>query len=265
MRVGNDPYLAKGDMTMRDEFKITQRGKEYVLYAGLLDEAHNKGIKKLHTDLLQIPAPDNGNVAIVKAFVVMADDAEFSGIGDASPDTRGAGPAEKSAPIRMAETRAKARALRDAINVEASSFEDRDIEEEGESPREARGTRETQASRRSGEVRGGSSGGNQGGSNANVQSLRGAGKNATAPDPNKARKSQKDLLRQLLSETGRTVEAMEGAIGKGIDELTRTEADQWIDRLTAALDKQGGRVTATGLEDDVELDEDDLEEIEDLA
>jgi hypothetical protein len=50
----------------------------------------------------------------------------------------------------------------------------------------------------------------------------------------KARKSQVDLLRTLAvewrGENG--VERLETRLGKPLTELTRTEADEWIDRLT---------------------------------
>src|SRR5918997_1394931 len=107
---------------MRDEFMITRQGKQYVLFAGLLDEAHNRGLRGIDTEIVQVPTPENGNVAVVKATVEMEDDRRFSGIGDASPENV----ARNIAPhiIRMAETRAKARALRDAVNVGATALEE---------------------------------------------------------------------------------------------------------------------------------------------
>ncbi|WP_207956015.1 hypothetical protein [Rubrobacter marinus] len=107
---------------MRDEFMITRQGKQYVLFAGLLDEAHARGLKGIDTDLVQVPTGENGNVAVVKATVEMEDGRTFSGIGDASPDNVGRGIIPHI--IRMAETRAKARALRDAVNVGATALEE---------------------------------------------------------------------------------------------------------------------------------------------
>src|SRR5215210_1656076 len=112
---------------MRDEFMITRQGKQYVLFAGLLDEAHNRGLRGIDTELVQVPTPDNGNVAVVKATVEMEGPDEgqgrtFSGIGDASPENVGRNIVPHI--IRMAETRAKARALRDAVNVGATALEE---------------------------------------------------------------------------------------------------------------------------------------------
>src|SRR5918997_1400495 len=110
---------------MRDEFMITRQGKQYVLFAGLLDEAHNRGLRGIDTELVQVPTPENGNVAVVKATVEMEaseGNRTFSGIGDASPENVGRNIVPHI--IRMAETRAKARALRDAVNVGATALEE---------------------------------------------------------------------------------------------------------------------------------------------
>jgi hypothetical protein len=110
---------------VRESFYIERQGKRFVLYAGLLEAAHNEGLHEIETNLLQIPTPENNEVAIVGARVTMEKDGElrtFSGIGDASPENVGKN--IKPHLIRMAETRAKARALRDAVNISAQILED---------------------------------------------------------------------------------------------------------------------------------------------
>lgn len=124
---------------MKSEFLQMVKGKQMALYAGLLDQAHKDGLKGIDTELLQVPTPENGNVAIVKAVVEMApiDDMSiiersFSGIGDASPDN--VGKAIIPHIIRQAETRAKARALRDATNIHAALLEDESTHGEEQEP-----------------------------------------------------------------------------------------------------------------------------------
>jgi hypothetical protein len=122
---------------VRDEFMITRQGKQYVLFAGLLDEAHGLGLRGIDTDLIQVPEESNGNVAIVKATAEMEDGRRFSGLGDASPDNVGRSIAPHI--IRMAETRAKARALRDAVNVGATALEE--LSEGDDAPPASRSSR----------------------------------------------------------------------------------------------------------------------------
>jgi hypothetical protein len=106
---------------MKREFVINRNGKDYVLYAGLLDLAHQQGLKAIKTQLIQAPAGDNGQVAICLAEVT-TEKGTFTGIGDADPGNVSRMMA--TALIRMAETRAKARALRDAVNVGMAALEE---------------------------------------------------------------------------------------------------------------------------------------------
>ncbi|MFZ5480081.1 MAG: hypothetical protein ACOZNI_25170 [Myxococcota bacterium] len=95
--------------------------KEVATYAGVLAKAHEEGLSSIETKLLQVPGPDNGYVAIVEAKATTSR-GTFSGIGDAH---EGNVP-RKIAPhlIRMAETRAKARCLKDAVNIGTVSLEE---------------------------------------------------------------------------------------------------------------------------------------------
>src|SRR5450759_4083060 len=115
---------------MKKEYIIERQGKQFVLYEGLLDEAHQQGLCRISTTLIQVPHPDNGNVAIVAAEVETSK-GSFSGIGDASPGNVG----RPIVPhiVRMAETRAKARALRDAVNIGVTALEELgDADDNGE-------------------------------------------------------------------------------------------------------------------------------------
>jgi hypothetical protein len=113
----------------RRAFVVKRDGKDFILYAGLLDLAHKSGLRGISTSIVQIPTELNGMTAIVHAVVTMADMADadgttgdFMGLGDANPQNV----SRMLVPhlIRMAETRAKARALRDAVNIGMTSFEE---------------------------------------------------------------------------------------------------------------------------------------------
>ena len=97
--------------------------KQVIKYEGLLAAAHEHGLRSISTELVQTPSKANDNVAIARAVVVTCRGA-FEGIGDASPANVNARVA--NALIRVAETRAKARALRDAVNVGIVSLDELD-------------------------------------------------------------------------------------------------------------------------------------------
>jgi hypothetical protein len=226
---------------MRDEFLITRQGKQYVLFAGLLDEAHSRGLRGIDTELIQVPDDQNGNVAIVKATAEMEDGRHFSGIGDASPENVGRNIVPHI--IRMAETRAKARALRDAVNVGATALEELSDGDDAP-PADNFGSQGSSRSRptpirntaqRSSRAEDGAAQASQ------AVEDNGKAEEASAPASSsrrgasgKARKSQVDLLKTLAvewrGENG--VERLESRVGKPLADLTRAEADEWIDRLT---------------------------------
>ena len=213
---------------MRDEFMITRQGKQYVLFAGLLDEAHNRGLRGIDTQLIQVPDESNGNVAVTKATVTMEDGRVFSGIGDASPNN--VGRAVATALLRMAETRAKARALRDAINVGATALEE--LSDGGDTREEpASGSDSSPAPLQS--IAGGSSRGGSRSTRTSDTAQPPRGSRARSGTGN-ARKSQVDLLKTLASEWRgeEGVARLEDRIGKRLESLTKQEADEWIDRLT---------------------------------
>lgn len=106
---------------INEKFIINVQGTNFVKYEGLLDFAHQKGLKSIKTEIIQLPNPENNNTCIVKA-ICKTDDGEFHGIGDASPNSVN----RMIIPhlIRMAETRSKARALRDLTNVGMTAVEE---------------------------------------------------------------------------------------------------------------------------------------------
>src|ERR1051326_6114263 len=94
--------------------------KETVAYAELLKLAHEEGLKPIPTELLLQPSEENGRHCIVKA-TVESDRGHYEGLGDADP-----GNVESFLLphlIRVAETRAKARALRDRSEEHTSELQ----------------------------------------------------------------------------------------------------------------------------------------------
>lgn len=187
---------------MREEYMIERQGKRFVLYAGLLEEAHSRGLRSIETELLQIPGVENGEVAIAKA-VIRTEEGRFSGIGDASPENVGRNIAPHL--IRMAETRAKARALRDAINVGVTALEELGGDE---SPAAEAPVRKDEQ-----------------------EGARVAREESRAELP--ATRKQLNYLEVLITDVVEDgTEKFEEMVGKPISELTREEASEWIGRLS---------------------------------
>ena len=90
----------------------------FIRFEGLLSIAHTQGLVSLETTMVQC-TPD---LAVCQATAVFQDGRRFSDIGDATPDNV----ARHLRPhfIRMAATRASARALRRALNISACSVEE---------------------------------------------------------------------------------------------------------------------------------------------
>ncbi|MDN5698312.1 MAG: hypothetical protein L0G70_10115 [Rubrobacter sp.] len=214
---------------MREEFFITRQGKTYILFAGLLDEAHSRGLAAIDTDLVQIPEDSNGQVAITKATVTIETaeqstgevrQATFSGIGDASPQNV----SRNIVPhlIRMSETRAKARALRDAVNVGATSLEELTGDDDDGGGGNGGGSRQGSFSQD----------GSQQGAQGNGSSS--SDKSRSDRSQSKATASQIEFLKTLAEEWRgeQGVSRLESRIGKSLDQLTRDEAESWVERLT---------------------------------
>lgn len=205
-------------MTIKEEFFIQRQGKRYVLYAGLLEEAHDQDLREISTDLIQVPEESNGNVAIVKAKVRLQRDEEelpetYEGIGDASPGNV----SRNIIPhlIRMAETRAKARALRDAINIGVTALEEiSDGDNSSTTSGGATGESQSQNSKASG-------------SKGNTT----ASGTSDNPEPQKITDSQKRQIRKVSEELFPSVEDMENHKSVTVDSLTVAEANELLKTL----------------------------------
>lgn len=91
-----------------------KREIEAVTFKALLMLAHEGGLRATETQLVQMPSKANGEVAIVHATVSVAK-GTFTALGDASPEN--VSPEVAPHIVRVAETRALARALRIAVNI----------------------------------------------------------------------------------------------------------------------------------------------------
>lgn len=106
-------------MPISREYFINLKGRDYVLFGGLMAEAHRRGLKAIRTEMQQMPRPENGMTAIVTAEVEFADGQVFHGIGDAGPETT-----KLTAYCRLAETRAIGRAFRFGLNISETMKEE---------------------------------------------------------------------------------------------------------------------------------------------
>ena len=115
-------YLEKNSPKLDNRWIMNLKGKDFVLYAGLLDLAHQKGLLKLEVEAVQYPSKENGNVAICRAVAVSRLGDVYSDIGDADPGNTNSMISKHL--LRMASTRAKARVLRDFSNIGMTALEE---------------------------------------------------------------------------------------------------------------------------------------------
>jgi len=120
--VENARFCEKSVSKLDDRFITNIKGKDFVVYAGVLDLATQMGLLKLEVELLQFPTKENGNEAICHAVAESKTGEVFSDIGDANP--KNCNPKVVKHLIRMASTRAKGRALRDMCNIGIACLEE---------------------------------------------------------------------------------------------------------------------------------------------
>jgi hypothetical protein len=117
---GSHPQLTTV-IEIRDKAGNKVGEREVIAYGGLLALAHDDGLRSISTRLVQIPNKENSMVAIATAKV-RTNKGTFEGIGDADPSNVNSKIVRHL--IRMSETRAKARALRDAVNIGLVTLEE---------------------------------------------------------------------------------------------------------------------------------------------
>jgi len=139
-------YKDKSAPKLSDEFKkkFTNniKGKDAIKLEGLTAVAHEKGMWKFETEIIQYPSDQNGWTAICKTTVGGYDydpitekvrEVIYSDIGDAN--VQNCGKMVAASYIRMASTRSQARALRKYVNIDmVCSSELSDVVDEAPEP-----------------------------------------------------------------------------------------------------------------------------------
>lgn len=110
-------------MSIPKEFIQNIQGKEFVKYEGLLDLFHKNGGKEIATELISSDRIGEDVFFIFKATVT-GENGTFTGYGDAYKGN--VNPMIVKHMMRVAETRAKARALRDYNNIGMAAAEELD-------------------------------------------------------------------------------------------------------------------------------------------
>jgi hypothetical protein len=100
------------------QFLTEIHGKQFVQYAGLLAMAHERGLVNLSAHFISV----NNDIALAEATAEFSDGKIFSECADSTPAN--VHPKVKPHFPRMALTRAKARCLRDALNISVCSVEE---------------------------------------------------------------------------------------------------------------------------------------------
>ena len=144
--MSNFDYKDKSGPKLSDEFKqkFTNniKGKDAIKLEGLTAVAHEKGMWKFETEVIQFPSDQNAWTAICKTTIGGYDydpiedkirEVIYSDIGDANVNN--CGKMVAASYIRMASTRSQARALRKYTNIDmVCSSELSDVMDEAPEP-----------------------------------------------------------------------------------------------------------------------------------
>jgi hypothetical protein len=111
---------------LREDESVNLKGKSHPTFPGILRLAHEAGLLGLEVSVLQFPDETNGQMAVCQAIATFPGpdgrDRIFTEIGDC--DLKNCGPMIAPHRIRMAATRSKGRALRDALGIGVAMAEE---------------------------------------------------------------------------------------------------------------------------------------------
>ena len=120
--VTNGSFIEKIKPKLDDRFIRKIKGREFCLYGGLLQMAHQKGLLRVEVTPIQYPTEENGMEAICLATVESKSGEIFTEVGDANP--KNVTPMIADHILRMAATRSKARAFRDMVAIDITCLEE---------------------------------------------------------------------------------------------------------------------------------------------
>lgn len=215
---------------MDRKFIIERQDKPFVLYSGLLDLAHQKGLSGIMTTLEQFPTEENGRTCIFSAVVTLLVDGEqkiFKSYGDANPGNVPANILPSF--IRMAETRAIGRALRNAVNIGMVCSDE--MADEGENVRPQRQQRQQT------DYRGNYSPKSQAAPEAGSYAAKTEDKSDSVTDPNKINEGQVNAITRLSATLGTKPPA-------DMLRMSRYEAADEIKALNIKIENQKRGVAA---------------------
>ena len=100
---------------------VNIQSKNHICYAGLLRLAHENGLRSIQVEKIS-SIPEGAMCHVKSHFMIDGKDHFFDGIGTGTVNNLKA--FTKVYPFEMAQTRAKARALRDALNIGDAAAEE---------------------------------------------------------------------------------------------------------------------------------------------
>ena len=106
-----------------EKYIVDIKGKKFITYAGLLAEAHSKGLRRLSVMELNVNWEKKSAYCIVEAELMTDKEIKIiQGVGSGTPENCSS--MVKDHFVEMSQTRAKARALRDILNIDMVSVDE---------------------------------------------------------------------------------------------------------------------------------------------
>lgn len=115
-------FMEKRKPRLDPKFITSIENRDFVLFGGLLQLGHEKGLLSIQVEPLQFPTKENDHYAVCKATIMSRFGETYTDIADASRENTH--PRVAKHLLRMASTRAIARALRSYTNIPMTCLEE---------------------------------------------------------------------------------------------------------------------------------------------